>query len=491
MNNKYTLSLALAVSVATGSSTIYAAYSVDAELRGLIQKHGLTGDPSTGRTIPSISSPKAQLGMRLFFNKALGGNQDTACVSCHHPLLGGGDDLALSIGVGALNPDLLGPSRLQVSGHPNVPRNAPTTFNMSLWDASIFWDGRIESLTKQVGMNGSVGGIRTPSTALGVADPAAGANLVAAQAKFPVTSHDEMRADLAGTLENAYVWTHLAGRLGGYGAGKGELPRPDYWLNRFKQVYGTPSSTAEQVVTTQNVFDAIGEYERSQTFTRNPWQAYVKGNNQALSESAKRGAVLFYKPYQLGGGNCIACHKGDKFTDEKFYNLAMPQLGKGGRGGADNSHDYGRGNETKAYADRFTFRTPSLLNAEGTGPYSHAGAYYSLEGVIQHHLDPAWAVANYRLTRVNVENPGIQTENAQKNTIEALGKLHEDQLKGLTPLRTARLSKTSIEDLANFVRALTDPCIKSADCLAPWIPPLNEDPNGLQLDAQFNLGARF
>jgi len=264
----------------------------------------------------------------------------------------------------------------------------------------------------------------------------------------------------------------------------------EYWLKMFKQVYGTASSNAEQVVTTQNVFDAIGEYERSQTFTRNPWQAYVKGNNQALSDSAKRGAILFYKPYQQGGGNCVACHKGDKFTDEKFYNIALPQLGKGGRGGADNTNDYGRGNETKAYADRFTFRTPSLLNVEGTAPYSHAGAFYTLEGVIQHHLDPAWSIANYKFDRVNSENPGIQTTNTQTNTLEALGKLREDQANGLTPLRTARLSKTAIEDLANFLRSLTDPCIKSADCLAPWIPPLNEDPNGLQLDAQFNLSAR-
>lgn len=99
MNNKYTLSISLRVALATNSTIIHAAYSPDLELRGLINKHGLTGDPSMGRTMPSINSPKAQLGMRLFFNKALGRNKDAACVSCHHPLLGGGDALALSIGV--------------------------------------------------------------------------------------------------------------------------------------------------------------------------------------------------------------------------------------------------------------------------------------------------------------------------------------------------------------------------------------------------------
>jgi cytochrome c peroxidase len=54
---------------------------------------GLTGDPTTNRSLPDISDLKAQLGMKLFFTKRLGLDQDTACVSCHHPSLGGADDL--------------------------------------------------------------------------------------------------------------------------------------------------------------------------------------------------------------------------------------------------------------------------------------------------------------------------------------------------------------------------------------------------------------
>ncbi|HBC20167.1 MAG TPA: cytochrome-c peroxidase, partial [Alcanivorax sp.] len=116
-------------------------------------------------------------GMQLFFSKGLGGDLDSACVSCHHPMLGGGDDLSLSIGVEAVQPDLLGPGRLHLStgthfdGGPTVPRNAPSTFNIVFYDEVLFHDGRVESLDKTAGLNGAGGGIRTPDSAFGVADP--------------------------------------------------------------------------------------------------------------------------------------------------------------------------------------------------------------------------------------------------------------------------------------------------------------------------------
>ncbi|OQX01181.1 MAG: hypothetical protein BWK73_46865, partial [Thiothrix lacustris] len=71
-----------------GSSLVLRS-ELDAELEGLIQRYGLTGDPSRGKNVPSIDAPLAQLGLKLFFNKALSGDKDVACVTCHHPLLGG------------------------------------------------------------------------------------------------------------------------------------------------------------------------------------------------------------------------------------------------------------------------------------------------------------------------------------------------------------------------------------------------------------------
>ncbi len=59
-------------------------------LERIIKSNHLTGDPMLGRNAPDIESPKAQLGMDLFFSKTLGGDSDSACVTCHHPALGGG-----------------------------------------------------------------------------------------------------------------------------------------------------------------------------------------------------------------------------------------------------------------------------------------------------------------------------------------------------------------------------------------------------------------
>ncbi len=64
----------------------------------MVSAAGLSGNPTAGRTLPDITDPKAHLGKKLFFTKGLGGNDDSACVSCHHPALGGGDDLVVENG---------------------------------------------------------------------------------------------------------------------------------------------------------------------------------------------------------------------------------------------------------------------------------------------------------------------------------------------------------------------------------------------------------
>jgi len=43
-----------------------------------------------------------------------------------------------------------------------------------------------------------------------------------------------------------------------------------------------------------------------------------------------------------------------------------------------------------------------------------------------------------------------------------------------------------VASLVAFLKTLTDPCVKSRECLAPWIPStdaLDEDPNGDQMTA--------
>jgi cytochrome c peroxidase len=459
--------------------------STDTTLRALIAQHGLAGDPSTGRDLPDIEEPLAQLGMQLFFTKGLGGDKDSACVTCHHPLLGGGDGLALSIGVGAPEPDLLGPGRTHPSGYFNVPRNAPTTFNIGLWDQVLFFDGRVESLGKTAGKNGADGrGIRTPDTRHGTADPHAGDTLAAAQARFPVTSKEEMRGE---TFEvhrpNRLVREHLAGRLGGYGAGAGELDT-NRWLAEFQRVWG--SRDAETLVSYDAIAAALAAYERSQVFVDTPWRAYVQGDDAAIGEAAKRGALLFYRSVAEGGAGCAACHRGDFFTDEQFYTLAIPQIGKGKGDGPFGDDDFGRYRETGRPEDLYAFRTPALLNVEVTGPYGHDGAYETLEGIVRHHLDPVAAVESFDPRLVD---PAAKTTHIALNTQRALAKLAADRQVGRTPLQDVELAPGQVDDLVSFLLTLTDPCVKNPSCLAPWIPDATDaNPDGLRVEARLPSG---
>src|SRR5690606_40245218 len=73
--------------------------------------------PCPSTTLFRSDDPLPRLGKLLFFSKSLSGDFDTACASCHHPALGGGDDLALPVGTGAIDPDVVGPGRGRSEEH--------------------------------------------------------------------------------------------------------------------------------------------------------------------------------------------------------------------------------------------------------------------------------------------------------------------------------------------------------------------------------------
>ena len=486
------MALCLLAAIAVFLTACGGAPSLDAGLRAIIADQELTGDPSQGRDLPGIDDPLAQLGKSLFFTKALGGDKDAACASCHHPLLGGGDRLAVSIGVGANAPDLLGPGRVHSSGVPNVPRNAPTTLNCAMWDQVMFHDGRLESLDKSPGRNGAgVSGIRTPDVPNGLPDPQAGANLTTAQARFPLVSPAEMLGyTYSAHKPHRVVRNHLSARLGDYGIGQGDLAS-SAWLAEFERAFGS-KARVEELVTEQNIAAALGAYERSQVFVNTPWKAYVQGDDQAIGQSAKRGALLFFRDPDQGGAGCASCHSGDFFTDESFYTLAVPQVGPGKHDDpyADspqvNDDDFGRWYATFKEEDRYAFRTPTLLNVEVTGPYGHDGAYATLEGIVRHHLDPAEAVRQYDFSQLDAS---VQTQRTAEYTAKALAKLQEDRQQERTTLQDVKLTDRQVQDLVAFLLTLTDPCVKDPACLAPWFPvPGETDPDGLRLIARFAAG---
>jgi cytochrome c peroxidase len=454
--------------------------ALDQQLGILLNDQNITGDPTSGLNLPSIDDPLAQLGMKLFYSKSLGGEMDSACVTCHHPSLGGTDNLSLSVGVEALSIELLGPGRRSISGNFLVPRNAPTTFNSVLYRRGLFWDSRVAQLD---------GGIQTP-------DGSTGDSLLAAQAKFPVISNQEMKTDrFESDSDNNAIRGHLAARIGGYNGGysaQDELAN-NTWTTEFQTAFGT-SEPAETLVSYDNIATALAAYEGSQVFINNPWKNYQDGNNNAISDDAKRGAVLFFTSDQNGGGDCSRCHSGDFFSDEQHHVVAFPQMGPGKGDGNIGDDDFGLERETGNANDRYKFRTPSLLNASMTAPYGHTGAYQSLRDVVRHYDRPNRAVDFFNdndwcetiTDPTNAQNCNTLFPNARANTQRAQNAL--DNQPRNESINGVNLNNNEVDQIVEFLETLTDPCIQSRTCLSAWIPAATGGPDGNQLNAVDRLG---
>ncbi len=284
--------------------------------------------------------------------------------------------MALPIGTNAQIPELLGPGRQPSSGVIDVPRHSPTIFNVGLLQQGLFWDSRIERVGN---------GIATPDGDSRGLDPAAGSNLLAAQAGFPVTSAAEMKtAEFEPLASNAAIRNHLSARLGGYGIGADELSL-NKWFQAFQQGFGRDED-ATTLVTFTHVAIAIAAYERSLQLIDSSWNRYLSGELTALTDQQKQGAELFFSTADDGGAGCVACHSGPAFTDEQHHVIAFPQFGPGK--GDGNHDDFGRERVNSDVDQRYAFRTPSLLNVALTAPYGHAGSYADLDAILAHYNNP-------------------------------------------------------------------------------------------------------
>ena len=124
---------------------------------------------------------------------------------------------------------------------------------------------------------------------------------------------------------------------------------------------------AAEPVTAANFRNAVGAFERT-LVTRSRWDDYLDGNKKALTAEEVIGLDQFIKV------GCVTCHVNRTLGGHMFQ--------KTGAVKPYTSHDTGREQVTKAEADKFMFKVPSLLNVEKTGPYFHDGKVSTLEEVV-------------------------------------------------------------------------------------------------------------
>jgi len=184
------------------------------------------------------------------------------------------------------------------------PRNTPTVLNAAFLNLQ-FWDGRAKTLEEQ---------------ALG-----------------PIQAGVEMNQKLDLAVQTL----------------KGI---PEY-VSRFKRVFGE-----EDPIKQENLAKAIAAFERTLITPNSPFDRYLQGDKQALSEKAQKGMALFIKK------GCVDCHAGPILSDSDFHAIIVP-----------GSTDLGRYTVTKNEAEKHAFRTPTLRNVELTAPYMNNGSVPDLD----------------------------------------------------------------------------------------------------------------
>jgi len=134
-----------------------------------------------------------------------------------------------------------------------------------------------------------------------------------------------------------------------------------------------------------NIKHAIVAFECSLVTINAPFDRYLRGYEDAITEQAKEGFRLF-KSY-----GCIACHQGANVGGNMYQHMGVVGNYFQDRDNITRA-DLGRFNVTGDELDRHLFKVPSLRLAVRNSPYFHDGSAKTLEEAIK-------VMAKYQLGR--------------------------------------------------------------------------------------------
>lgn len=150
-----------------------------------------------------------------------------------------------------------------------------------------------------------------------------------------------------------------------------EIAEDEWYAERFAAVYGE-----DDPITKENITDAIAEYERY-LVTPAPWDDYLNGDVDALTDQQKRGWATFQE------AGCIACHQGVNLGGTMYQKLGAVEDYFEMRGTEITEADLGRFNVTEDESDKHVFKVATLRNVTLTPPYFHDGSQTDLPEVVR------------------------------------------------------------------------------------------------------------
>lgn len=171
----------------------------------------------------------------------------------------------------------------------------------------------------------------------------------------------------SGSLEKQMIGAWKGGNMAvgepGLAAKAAEIGALPEYSAQFRKVFGLAEADA---ITPDHVAKAVAAYERTLLCGDTAW------DSNTLAPEAQRGWELF-----RGKAACATCHVGDNFADGLFHKVGVgvPETGEGG--------DLGRFDASKAEADKYKFRTPTMRNVGKTAPYFHDGSVADLRTAVK------------------------------------------------------------------------------------------------------------
>lgn len=152
----------------------------------------------------------------------------------------------------------------------------------------------------------------------------------------------------------------------------------------YRMAFDQAFPDQKPAVQVRNIQRALAAYVASLNSFQAPFDRYMRGDEKAISEEAKRGYNLF-----TGKAQCATCHFPPLFNGTippKYRDTESEVLGL--TLGLDTlhpvlDHDPGRFLLQPNPVLKGAFKTPGLRNLSKTKPYMHNGKFKSLEDVVE------------------------------------------------------------------------------------------------------------
>lgn len=330
-----------------------------------------------------IDNQLADLGRLLFFDTVGGLNNDNNCSGCHSPTNGFGDTQSIAIGVD--NNGVVGPDRAGPRNQRRTPMAANTAFFPNL-----MWNSRFASLSNNP-FDNRAGFLFPPPEGLTLSYQP---HLLVAQAFIPPTERVEV-AGFSFPGDNFDIRNEVLRRINNV---------PEY-RKRFGKIYY--SVRAGGPITFDMFGSAIAEFELTLVFADAPIDRFARGQQNALSDEQKKGALLFF-----GTARCIECHKvsgesNEMFSDFTQHVIGVPQIapvtGNVTFDGPAQNEDFGLEQITGNANDRYKFRTSPIRNVALQPAFFHNGAFTRLDDAVRHHLDVFSSARSYNPNAAGVD----------------------------------------------------------------------------------------